>query len=161
MQVVYNNGYLLKWEVAMLAFYDFSARRGAMVPLLAQIYDLSLASCAAASDKRVIPSPPENFIFWRQRMYKQLVEVPRRWLVAVEGNVVAGVLFYYHENANLHIDTLHIVANHPKYTAVVVGLLDKLALDPASKDADFFVDGEVLGRWAEAKSALTLRYTKA
>jgi hypothetical protein len=170
---------------------DYSARRGAIVPLLPKIHALMKES--AALDRLGGLEPPENFVNWRQRVGAQLLDINRKWLFSMEiagaeKRDVIGFLFYRYDAEKpdtLYVEDLLIAWAHHNDPAVLAGLLGKLENDPRAKSAAFFCgerikapadkellasvgfketfpDGwEPLGNLKEAISALKLRYTRS
>jgi len=165
--------------------YDYSTRRGAIVPLLSRVH--ALMTTNAKNDTLCGIDPPENIIFWRQRLYKQLVDIHTRWLFVLDDKQVAGVLFYHigEDVPDIYIDELQVAWPYKGKPIVLAALLDKLGQDPAAKAARFFGSERVksphdkeilesrgfvetfpngwepLGNHSEALAALKLRYNRA
>ena len=117
-------------------------------------------------------------------MGKNLSDVNRRFLVALDGPVLAGVFFYRYEGSNIYVEDLQInwaYRNNPK---VLEGLLKKLDYDHGTKDAIFYAGERIkaeadkemlasvgikevhengweqLGKLSSAVAALKLRYNR-
>jgi hypothetical protein len=169
----------------MLEAIDYSARRGAIVPLMDRIYAVMLEN---AQRNRIsgLPLPP-NIIIWRQDFRKMLTDVCRRWVFALDGSDLAGFLFYHSEShsQNIFIDECMIAWAYRNNGLVFPLLLDKFQFDRQVKEAEAifagahirqeadkeilayvgFKDGasgeyQKLGALAEAVEALKIRYGK-
>ena len=130
----------------MLEFIDYSTRRGAMVALLPKIH--ALLTELAVRDKIAGLTPPEHLVTWQHKARKELLEVHRRFLVAMDGNLLAGLFFYrYDENkeneGNIYIEDVQIAWVFQKNSLVLEGLLKKLEYDADARNANFFASGRI------------------
>jgi len=125
----------------MLEFIDYSNRRGALVGLQPSIYNMQKEN--ALRDKLSVIHPPEHIVTWSQKMKANLLDIHRRFLVAMDGKVLAGILFYRYQGTHLYIEDLQIAWAYRKNWAVVEGLLKKLEYDTNAKDATFFASERI------------------
>jgi len=129
----------------MLEFYDYSSRRGILVPLLPKVHALLAEN--ARMDKVAGQEPPAHIITWQQAERKKLVDINRRFLVAMEGTALAGIFFYLHKKTEtgteIYIEDLHIAWTHRNNPNVIEGLLKKMEFDPAVRDAVFYAGQRV------------------
>ena len=165
----------------MIEFFDYSSRRGVLVPLLPKVHALLPEN--AKNDKTSGQEPPEHIITWQQKIRQQVVDINRRFLVAKEGEDLAGLLFYRFQGTDIYIEDLHVSWKHRNNIQVVEGLLKKLEFDQGAKDASFYAsnrvkiehdkeiladrareersDGwEALGSLGQTINALRIRYTR-
>jgi len=171
----------------MLEFIDYSTRRGAMVALLPKIH--ALLTEIAVRDKIAGITPPEHLVSWQHKARKELLEVNRRFLVAMDGNLLAGLFFYrYNKDKagknNIYIEDVQIAWVFHKNPLVLEGLLKKLEYDADARNANFFAsnrirvetnkeilasvgfkeekegDWENLGNFKEMTNALKVRYSR-
>ena len=135
----------------MFEVFDYSSRRGAIVPLLADIYKII---CETKIKN------PENIIFFKQRMSKLLIDINYRWIILNEKKSLAGFLFYRYENETIHITDLHIskTVNSPKEAITLI--LKKMEYDQGTKTASFYENEFLLGDFKSMSDTLTLRYSK-
>jgi hypothetical protein len=118
----------------MLAVHDYSSRRGVLVPLLPQIH--ALLTETAKKDSLAGIEPPINIILWKQQMNKQLVDINRKWLVVLNGNILAGLFFFrFLPDGNIYLDELRIAWAYRNNNAVFTLLHDRFINDPAVKKA--------------------------
>ena len=125
----------------MLEFFDYSNRRGVLVGWLPKIH--TLLKNNALRDTLAGIQPPEHIVTWTQKMKAGLLDINRRFLVATEGTMLAGILFYRHENGNVYIEDLHVDWAFRKNPQVVEGLLKKLEFDTNAKDATFYASERI------------------
>lgn len=115
----------------MLEIVDYSSRRGVIVSLLPQIY--ALFSENAKQDVMAGLEPPENIILWKQSMRKALVDVQKHWLFVLDGEHIAGLMFYRMgagaETGCVFIEELQMAWRCRQKEAVLALLLDKFLLD--------------------------------
>ncbi|MCL2216027.1 MAG: hypothetical protein FWB91_03285 [Defluviitaleaceae bacterium] len=166
----------------MLEFNDLSNRRGALVPMLAKIH--AMFSENATKDTISGIAPPEHIITWRQKMGGRLVDVNRRFLVAQDGDMLAGIFIYRYDNTDIYIEELQIAWAFRNNSQVLEGLLKKLEFDHSTKDATFFAGERIkieadkeklasvglgethengwekIGSLAQAINAMKLRYNR-
>lgn len=125
----------------MLEFIDYSSRRGAVVTLLPKVHALLTEN--ANRDKLAGIQAPEHLVTWSQKMKSGLLDIQRRFIVAVDGGVLAGLLFYRYQDTSLYIEDLHVAWVYRKNPLVVEGLLKKLEWDSNAKDATFFASERI------------------
>ena len=109
----------------MVNIVDLSRRRGAIVHLLPQVYELMKKNYAE------LP----HIIFWKKEMDKKIIDINRRWVFALEGTkIVKGLLFYNisRDRKTVYVDSL-IAAG-----IVFNELLIKFEYDDAVKSAEAF-----------------------
>jgi len=172
----------------MLEFIDYSSRRGAMVALLPKIH--ALLTEIAVRDKIAGITPPEHLVTWQHKARKELLEVHRHFLVAMDGNMLAGLFFYRYdkdskEKNNVYIEDVQIAWIFQKNALVLEGLLKKLEYDADARNATFFASDRIrietnkeilasvgfkekkegewenLGNFKEMANALKVRYSRA
>lgn len=125
----------------MLEFTDFSNRRGALVGLQTSIYNMQKDT--ALQDKLSLAQPPEHIISWMQKTKASLLDINRRFLVAMDGKTLAGILFYRYQDSNLYLEDFHIAWGYRSVPQVAEGLLLKLQQDSKAKDATFFASSQI------------------
>jgi len=125
----------------MLEFFDYSNRRGTLVGLLPNIHKLLTEN--ANRDKLAGIQPPEHIVTWSQKMKTQLLDINRRFLVAMEGKILAGILFYRYEGTNLYIEDLHVTWAFRNKPHVAEGLLKRLEYDANAKNAAFYASERI------------------
>ena len=135
----------------MFEVFDYSARRGALVPLLASIYKII---CETKIKN------PENFIFFKQRMSKLLIDINYRWIIINENKQLAGFLFYRYEGKNIYITDLHISKSVKTPVDAITMLIKKMEYDQGTKTADFYENDFLLGDLKKTSDTLILRYNK-
>lgn len=116
--------------MGLIEVFDHSNRRGALVPMLKNIHALIGENV----------SPMENMILWSHKMRKILLDINWRFLTAMSGNDIAGLLFYRYEGNNVYIEEMHVSLAHSKNPQVIEALLKKLEFDPGVKDATFYAN---------------------
>jgi len=152
----------------MLAAYDYSSRRGAIVPLLPRVHAILTHHSA---DKSTFITAPGNITIWRQQMNKLVIDVNRRWIIALDDKILVGFLFYRHDGNNIIIDYLQLAQGYD--IKVVELMLKKLEFDPAAREARYVkgefvlpeihkspVPNEDLGTMAEAMTVIRQRYSR-
>ena len=166
----------------MIEVFDRSGRRGVLVPMLKKIHEL-IATNALRDTAAGLP-PPDNYIIWSHKMRKQLVDIKWRFLVAMDGATIAGLMFYRYLDTAIYIEELQIAWAYRKNPQVIEGLLRKLEFDPGTKVAVFYANDrmklepdkeilasvgfrdeheggwECLGSFADAVNAIKLRYNR-
>jgi len=169
----------------MLEFIDYSSRRGTMVALLPKIH--ALLTEISVRDKIAGITPPEHLVTWQHKARKELIEIQRRFLVAMDGNLLAGLFFYRYDKENknnIYIEDVQIAWVFHKNPLVLEGLLKKLEYDADARNATFFAsnririetnkeilasvgfkekkegDWENLGNFKEMANALKVRYSR-
>jgi len=130
----------------MLEFFDYSNRRGVMVQFLPGVHALLLNN--SQKDKLACLPPPEHIITWQQRLRNELLDINRRFLIAVnkteprrpgEKNAnVAGVFFYRYSGNDIYIEELQIAWDLRNDPQVLEGLMKKLEFDIGTKEVTFF-----------------------
>ena len=170
----------------MLEVYDYSNRRGVIALMLTKIYAVMAEN--AEKDRQASLPPPGNRVLWTQRYKKIVVEINRRWLFVMDGNSIAGFLFYRLEEngSRIYLDEFMLAWPYRHNAPVFTMLLDKFMNDRAVRDAsevfageririehdkemlaavgfkDEYADGyESLGAPDKAADALKLRYGRA
>ena len=126
----------------MLEAIDYSNRRGVIALMLNEIYTVMAEN--AEKDKQANLPPPGNRILWVQRYKKIVVDVNRRWLFAMDGNSIAGFMFFRLEENGSHIYLDEFMLAWPyRHNAPVFGLLlDKFMNDRAVREASEVFAGE-------------------
>jgi len=160
----------------MLEFFDYTTRRGALLPFIPKIYEMFKEN--AQKDSAAGYQMPEHIITWKQKINSQLVDINRRFLIAADGDNLAGLLFYRYEKTDIYIEDLQLSWIFRNNAQVLEGLLKKVEYDPLSKEAIFFasnrlkvdVDAELLktkrdewenlGSYREAANLLKIRYNR-
>jgi len=166
----------------MIEFFDYSGRRGALVTLLPKIHALLTEN--AQKDKLSGISQPEHIVTWQQKKKAVLLDINWRFLVCMDGPILAGLFFYRYQGSNIYIEDLHVAWAYRNNKAIIEGLLKKLEYDANAKDSTFFAgeriktesDKEILasvgfkqeheGGWenvgslSQAVNALKLRYNR-
>ena len=167
--------------------FDYSSRRGAIVPLLPLVHDVMKEN--AAKDKLRAMEPPVGIVTFRQNMGPMLLDINRRFLFAMEKkgehrNVVGFLFYRYGEGNRVYIEDMELAWKYRGDGATVLALLAKLEFDQRVKEGDFFgserlkkpsdkeiladvgfhesfPDGwEPLGPLKDAINALRLRYSR-
>ncbi|MCL2355979.1 MAG: hypothetical protein FWC70_02310 [Defluviitaleaceae bacterium] len=123
----------------MLEVNDYSNRRGIVVPMLPKIH--AMLAEIAARDKH--SEPPEHVIIWSQKMRKILMDINRRFIIALDGKFLAGIFFYRHDGGNIYIEDLQVAWVFRNNPGVIDGFLQRLEYDSAAKDATFFASERV------------------
>lgn len=166
----------------MLEINDYSSRRGILVPLLSKIYTMFKEN--AERDKLADIPPPEHLITWQHKIRKKLLDINRRFLVAMDGGMLAGVFFYRYEGADIYIEDVQTAWAFRNNPYVINGFLKKLEYDHGTKEATFFVSDRIkvdsdkellarkgfkdkyeggwekLGTFSQAVAAIKLRYNR-
>jgi len=128
----------------MLEFYDYSTRRGVIVPLLPKIH--ALLTEHAMQDKSGLAEMPPHLITWQHGIRKDLLDIHRRFLFAMHGTDLAGFFFYRYDTSQsdcIYIEDLQIAWKYRQNMQVLDGLLKKLELDPGAKDAILYASSRV------------------
>jgi hypothetical protein len=168
----------------MLEINDYSSRRGVIVQLLPQIHALLKAN---AQEKLTNLVPPEHVITWTQKMRRVVLDINRRFIVAVDGGNLAGIFFYRSDLRNgkkIFFEDVQVSSKYKNNPLVIDGFLKKLEFDQNAKDATFYAserikidfdkellaakgfkveheDGwEKLGDFKDAAGALKIRYNR-
>ena len=123
----------------MVEVQDFSSRRGAIVPVLPSVH----AMLAENSKHIASTSPPEHIIIWTQKMRKILMDINRRFFLAMDGKIVAGVFFYRIEGGNVFFEDVHVAWTYRNNSSVVDGFVQRLEYDASLKGATFFAGKNV------------------
>jgi|GEM_PF-6228354 len=123
-----------------MLIHDYSTRRGVLVPLLEKVH--AMYRELAEHDKLSGLAMPEHIITWTQKRRKELVDIERRFFVALDGGELVGFFFYKHEGENILLED---VQGSPE---VIEGFLKKLEYDTAAKDKTFYA-GERIRRCAD------------
>jgi hypothetical protein len=165
----------------MLEINDYSSRRGVIVPLLPKIHAMLKEN--AENDKLAGLEPPEHVITWTQKMRKDIVDINRRFFVALDGANLAGILFYRYDGTDIYIEDLHVAWPFRHNAGVIEGFIKRLEFDGGTKDAKFFASDrvkiesdkeileskgfksrgegwETLGTFKQTVAALKLRYNR-
>ena len=164
----------------MLEIMDYSSRRGVIVPILAKIH----AILKENAEKDKTQEPPPHIITWQQDKRKELLDINRRYLVALDGNVLSGFFFYRYDGGKIYIEDIQVAWSHRNNPHVIDGFLKKLEFDPGTKDAAFYASERVkrdadkemlaskgfkeeheggfekLGTFSQASAAIKIRYSK-
>jgi hypothetical protein len=165
-----------------MEFHDYSNRRGVLVPLLPKVHAMYKEN--SVRDRLSAIEPPEHLITWQHKQREILVDINRRFLVALDGNTLVGVLFYRHAGKDIYIEDLQIAWPYRNNPHIIDGFLKRLEYDPLTKEAVFYaserikieadeevlvakglkkkhIDGwENLGSFSKASLALKLRYNR-
>ena len=167
-----------------MEIHDFSARRGALVPYFSQIHAMIKEN--ALRDRFGNLQPPEHLVTWQHKMRKELVDINRRFVVALDGGQLTGVLFYRVDGTDIYIEDIQVAWAHRNNPAIIDGFLKRLEHDQTAgaKGAVFYaserikidmdteklvarghkverVDGwEQLGTLAQTAAALKIRYNR-
>jgi hypothetical protein len=161
---------------------DYSSRRGVLVPLFPKIHGMLKEN--AERDKLSALEPPEHIITWQQKMRQSIVDVNRRFFVALDGGNLAGIFFYRYDGKSIYIEDVQTAWAYRKNPDIIDGFLKKLEFDAGTRDATFFAservksdsdkemlaskgfkethaDGwEKLGTFSQAAAAIKLRYNR-
>ena len=135
----------------MFEVFDYSARRGALVPLLPSIYKII---CETKIKN------PENIIFFKHRMSKLLIDINYRWIILNEKKSLAGFLFYRYSGEDIHITDLALSKSVSKPKDAISMILKKMEYDSGTKTADFYENDFLLGDFKSMSDTLILRYSK-
>ena len=125
----------------MLEFIDYTNRRGALVRLQDSIYNMQKDN--AQRDKLALAPPPTHIVSWTQTMKRNLLDVNRHFIVAMDNKKLAGILFYRYSGTNLYLEDFHIAWGYRSVPQVAEGLLKKVELDTKSKDATVFASVQI------------------
>jgi hypothetical protein len=169
----------------MLEIHDYSSRRGVLVPLLPKIHAMTKDN--VAKDKLTNLEPPEHVVTWTQKMRKVILDINRRFIVAVDGGNLAGIFFYRSDlrvGKKIFIEDVQVAWAYRNNPHVIDNFLKKLEYDQNTKDATFYAserikidhdkellaakgfkttheDGwERLGTFSEAAGAIKIRYNR-
>ena len=112
---------------------DYSARRGAIIHFFPQIYELLRDYCE-------LP----NKIIWTQQIKRQIVDINRRYILAVDNSKfsnakVLGFLFFKKHDEKILIDYFCV-----REKGVASALLEKFLRDDAVKAAKTFCISEAI-----------------
>ncbi|MCL1843868.1 MAG: hypothetical protein FWF79_08645 [Defluviitaleaceae bacterium] len=166
----------------MLEIIDYSSRRGAIVPFLTKMHAVIKEN--SLRDKLAGMKPPEHVITWSQKMRKVLLDINRRFYIALDGQMLAGVFFYRVDGGKAFIEDVQVAWAYRNNAHVIDGFLRKLEYDVSLKDSTFYaservkadadaemlaskgfkkkyVDGwEELGTLSQASQAIKIRYSR-
>ena len=120
----------------MVNIVDLSRRRGAIVHLLPQVYELLQKSGHG------LP----NRILWTQGMRKAVVEINRKWIFALEGTYHLRGLMFYHLGADGK--SLYLDAFEANNTKIFELLITKFSNDSTVKNQEIFYIGRNIRREA-------------
>ena len=121
----------------MLEAVDYSGRRGVIVQFLPQVYEIILRD--ARADRAETIEPPENIIFWKQRMRKELVDTSRRYIFLMENDAVRGFAFYrFGEGSRVYLDEFQVTTR-----GGLDLLLTKLQQDTSLAAKEFYAGGRI------------------
>ncbi|MDR0272506.1 MAG: hypothetical protein LBI27_04230, partial [Clostridiales bacterium] len=120
---------------------DYSTRRGVIVPILPKIHKLLKEN--AEQDKLACIEPPEHLITWQHKMRRELVDINRRFLIAVDGPNVAGFFFYRYDGKKIYIEDFQVAWAYRNNANVIEGFLKKLEFDKGTTDAVFYASERV------------------
>jgi hypothetical protein len=119
-----------------MIIHDYSNRRGVLVPLLPKVH--ALLKEIAERDKISGLETPEHVITWQQKKRKELTEINRRFLIAMDGEILAGIFFYRYEGKKIFLEDVQTAWAYRNNPRVMEGFLKKLEYDAGTKDAIFF-----------------------
>ena len=129
----------------MLKVTDYSNQRGGVVKLLPKIHRMFKEN--ALTDRSGTLQDPGHLVTWQQKMSKLLVDVNWRFIAAVDGDELAGVLFLRFfssdEVTEAYIEEMQFSRRFYGDTAVFDAVFAKLAMDRKTGDAVFFVSERV------------------
>ncbi|MCL2399228.1 MAG: hypothetical protein FWC91_05735 [Defluviitaleaceae bacterium] len=116
---------------------DLSGRRGAIVHLLPDVYEL-----LKKNDSSIL-----NKVLWTHDINKVLVDINYKWVFALEGtNVLLGMMFYQlgSDGESVYINTLAAKNIAPGKNAILEALLKKFEQDATIKlRKSFYVSREI------------------
>ena len=135
----------------MFEVFDYSARRGAIVPLLPSIYKII---CETKIRN------PENIIFFKHRMSKLLIDINYRWIILNERKLLAGFLFYRYENETIYITDLALSKYVKSPLDAITMILKKMEYDQGTKTANFYENDALIGDFKTMSDTLIIRYSK-
>ena len=131
-----------KWGAYfMIEIYDYSNRRGILVPMLPKMYEIITKN--ATLDKMAGIAPPEHIITWQHRVKKELTDLSRRFIVAMDCGTLAGFLFYRYQGGDVYIEELQIAWIQRNKPQILDGFLKKLELDAGTENALFYVNDRI------------------
>ena len=124
-----------------MTIHDYSNRRGVLVPLLPKVH--ALLKEIAERDK--LSEAPEHVITWQQKKRLELTDINRRFLVAMDGEILAGIFFYrYADSATkVFLEDVQVAWSYRNNPRVIEGFLKKLEYDAGTKDAAFFTSERI------------------
>jgi hypothetical protein len=168
-----------------MEFIDYSSRRGVLAQILPKVHEVYAAN--ARDDKSAFLPPPEHIISWTQTMRRVVLDVNRRFLVAMDGERLAGFLFYrvasVGQEKEVYIEDLQLAPLYRGKSGIVEGLTRKMEFDAAVKDSTVYAGERVrrdadeemlaakgatertsgyekLGSFSKAAGHLKIRYTR-
>jgi len=165
----------------VLQINDYSGRRGVLVQFFSRIHALLKEN----AERNPVLVPPEHVITWTQKMNGVLVDVNRRFFIAIDGNNLAGIFFYRYDGDRILIEDVQTAWAYRNNPNVIEGFLKKLEYDQGTKSATFYASERVnldadkellatkgfkdtheggfekLGTLSQAAGALRLRYNRS
>jgi hypothetical protein len=120
----------------MITFHDYSNRRAVLVPLLAKVHELLKE--IAVKDKLSGLETPEHVISWQHKKRRELTDINRRFLVAMDGDNLAGIFFYKYDGTDIYLEDVQIAWKYKNNPHAIEGFLKKLEFDAGAKGAIFY-----------------------
>lgn len=169
-------------DIDVLQINDYSNRRGVIVQFLPKIHALLKEN--AERNPQAGLEPPEHVIRWQQKMRSVLIDINRRFFVALDGNNLAGIFFYRYDGDKILVEDVQTAWSYRNNPNVIDGFLKRLEYDQGAKDATFYAGERVkldadkellankgfkdtheggfekLGTLSQAAGALKLRYNR-
>jgi hypothetical protein len=142
----------------MLEINDYSSRRGVLVPLFPKIHAMLKEN--SERDKFSNLEPPEHLIIWQQKIRQVILDINRRFIVAMDGGNLAGIFFYRigkvdgvgkidgigkvdGNEGKIFIEDVQAAWSYRNNTHIIDGFLKKLEFDKHSKDATFYASQRI------------------
>ena len=116
---------------------DLSNRRGAIVHLLSDVYELLKANNSSIKNK----------VLWTHDINKALVDISQKWVFALEGtHILLGIMFYQlgNDGESVYINTLTAINGNSGKNGILEGLLKKFEQDATIKlRKSFYVSRDI------------------
>lgn len=124
-----------------MEFFDYSNRRGALVPVLPKVH--ALLADISVKDKMAALPMPEHIVTWQQQMRKTVLQINHRFLCAIDASILAGIFFYHYQGTDIYIDECQIAWTYRNNPRVLDGLLKKLEFDTGTRNATFYASDRI------------------
>ena len=125
----------------MIEINDYSGRRGVLVAMLPKIH--AIMKDNAGRDKFGLTKQPEHLVTWQQKTRQTITDIRRRLIVAQDGEMIAGILFYLCDGGKVFIEDVQVAWAYRNNPTVIDGFIRRLECDPGSKDAVFFASERI------------------